>query len=69
MIFKTLPESSLSLSGLRFKTELRFDGIGKLGFGRFFNAAKACCTASCLTSTECEMKVSILVCYEMNFTK
>lgn len=41
-----LPESSLSLSGLRFSTELRFDGIGKLGFGRFLNAAKACCTAS-----------------------
>ncbi len=37
-----LPESSRSLSGLRFSTELRFDGIGKLGFGLFFNAAKAC---------------------------
>lgn len=44
------PVSSLSRSGLRLSTELRFDGIGKLGFGRFFNAAKACCTASCLTS-------------------
>lgn len=42
----TLPVSSRSLSGLRFSTELRFDGIGKLGFGRFCKAAKACCTAS-----------------------
>lgn len=45
-----LPESSRSRSGLRFSTELRFDGIGKLGFGRFFKAAKACWTASCRTS-------------------
>lgn len=45
-----LPVSSRVLSGLRLSTELRFDGIGKLGFGRFFNAASACCTASCRTS-------------------
>ena len=45
-----LPESSRSRSGLLLSTELRFDGIGKLGFGRFFSAAKACCTASCRTS-------------------
>lgn len=48
--YNNLPESSRSLSGLRFSTELLFDGIGKLGFGLFFNAAKACCTASCRTS-------------------
>lgn len=48
--YSLLPESSRSFSGLRFKTELRLDGIGKLGLGRFFNAANACCTASCLTS-------------------
>lgn len=47
---KHLPESSRSRSGLRFSTELRFDGIGKLGFGRFLSAAKACCTASWRTS-------------------
>lgn len=49
----TLPVSSRSLSGLRFSTELRFDGIGKLGFGRFFKAARACCTASWRTSILC----------------
>jgi hypothetical protein len=46
----SLPESSCSRSGLRFSTELRLEGIGKLGFGRFFNAANACCTASWRTS-------------------
>lgn len=39
---ESLPESSRSLSGLRFNTELLFDGIGKFGFGRFLSAAKAC---------------------------
>lgn len=46
-----LPESfSSPRSGLRLKTDERFDGIGRLGFGRFFKAAKACCTASWRTS-------------------
>lgn len=52
----TLPVSSRSLSGLRFSTELRFDGIGKLGFGRFFKAARACCTASWRTSILCSVQ-------------
>lgn len=47
----SLPVSSRSLSGLRLRTELRLDGMGKLGFGRFFIAANACCTASWRTST------------------
>lgn len=51
LIVSMLPESSRFRSGLRLSTELRFDGIGKLGFGRFFNAASACWTASCRTST------------------
>jgi hypothetical protein len=61
-----LPESSLSRSGLRLKTELRFDGIGKLGFGRFFKAANACCTASCLTSLFlfiARVYVCVLICF------
>jgi len=28
--------------GLRFKTDVRFDGIGRLGFGRPLRAASAC---------------------------
>lgn len=38
-----LPESlSSPRSGLRLNTEERFDGIGRLGLGRFFSAARAC---------------------------
>ena len=47
---KKLPESCRSLSGLFAMTDVLFDGIGSDGLGLFCMAARACCTASCLTS-------------------
>lgn len=45
------PESlSSHFCELILKMEERFDGIKIDSFGRFFSAASACWTASCLTS-------------------
>lgn len=45
-----LSEGWRSLDGDVVITEVLFEGIGSDGFGLFCIAAKACCTASCLTS-------------------
>lgn len=39
-------------------TDVRFDGIGSDGFGRFCIAASACCTASCRTSVNSVHNIS-----------
>lgn len=49
-IHKNSPLSCLTRSGLLAITDVLLDGIGRDGFGWFCMAAKACCTASCLTS-------------------
>lgn len=45
-----LQQSCRSRSGLFDIIDVLFEGIGMDGFGRFCISAKACCTASCLTS-------------------
>lgn len=50
-------------------TDVRLLGIGSDGFGLDCMAAKACCTASCRTSTKSNQNKFIIILQSDNFSK